>query len=480
MVERDWQFSWMHGHKAIQNGWKNTVAVIDWAYENLGKDRTLDSLVIAGQVGGAPAAQGYGGQILKKWTYENSAIIADSFSGVLPFGTDGRMAIDYNVCNTGMIPGNFTQFSAALGEGHWLQSLFMVPDILQGAAARWACKKGLLMSWLSLMGNTQQFKDTVNAQIMSKTDLSQTSAYDVITFALFGGRTMVSNSDFYDKVIEAFDRYAVGPLKVDNFVPYMINDQVTGYLDKKRLYDVEMDGVKLSTWLKGIPVRRGETLKGVCDTSTYGEYDKIGFCECWEKCPKAAENEFYRPHTPAPTDSPTPEPTPPTPRPTTPEPTDPPPTASPTEPLTAAPTKKGETAAPTKKSETPAPTKALGGACTPSDWTVIRAAGSGTNASSFPKKLSVCGLKSFSLWSGFLQAKMKTCILESFAGIGAACADCYVQAGAYGAEHCKMVCLSSWCSEACLACSAKNSDAVRQCAGGDAPAATVCKQGDDG
>jgi hypothetical protein len=476
MTERDWSFSFLRGATVSQQGWRNSEATMNWAYQNVAKGIKLENLIVAGSGSGGPAANAYGSKLLKNWQYENAAILADSDNVALPFGADGRMAIDYGVCDSGAIPGNITLLNEALGKSHWLSALIMVPDVLAGIAARWACRKGLLQGWLNIMGNTLQFQESVNVQITSKTDMSGQSAYSIMEYALFNRRQLVNACDYYAKVRKVYDRFAKGelldkmtsykptpwfapsPLGVNNFITFTVSDQVTGYLDKKRLYETSVDGTRLSDWLRGIPVRRGRSLKGVC--SFYGNRRLLGYEECWDKCPTSTYNEFHRPESPAPTMQPTPEPTPDTPRPT------PRPTAAPTASPTLKPTNKGETYAPTYEP----------GGCSGDDFAKMSKAGPGNAEGSFPRTLSSCGLKAFSLWSGFLKKKMKSCIVDNLE-LSSSCADCYVAAGEYGVEKCKIPCISSWCSEACLSCSAEHDKNTTACAGGLAPKAAVCEEG---
>merc|ERR1711972_1138071 len=61
-------------------------------------------------------------------------------------------------------------------------------------------------------------------------------------------------------------------------------------------------------------------------------------------------------------------------------------------------------------------------------------------------------------------------------GLSNGCAICYEGSGKYGYDNCKLACLTSWCSEGCLSCTAGYNDALEQCVGRPYQPATPCNR----
>jgi len=111
--------------------------------------------------------------------------------------------------------------------------------------------------------------------------------------------------------------------------------------------------------------------------------------------------------------------------------------------------------------------------CTAEDAKKMASLGSGNADGTFPKISSDCGHQAYS-WFSFHPSHMNSC-LESSAGISASCAACFVKAGQYGVDNCKLQCLfGSWCSQSCLGCSEPGAAEAKTCAGVAVPTASFC------
>lgn len=116
--------------------------------------------------------------------------------------------------------------------------------------------------------------------------------------------------------------------------------------------------------------------------------------------------------------------------------------------------------------------KTATGACSATDQASISVLPAGTADGSFPKTTSDCAHHALNILHGIDETKFNTCLTGAIASVSTGCSDCFWQAAQYGFEHCKLDCISSWCSSSCLTCSA-GFDATG-CAGFTAPAPTPC------
>lgn len=67
-----------------QFGYENALAAVKWTQENVNGDTKLQSLVISGDSAGSLGAQYWASHMLKTFTYEQAAVLADSYAGVFP------------------------------------------------------------------------------------------------------------------------------------------------------------------------------------------------------------------------------------------------------------------------------------------------------------------------------------------------------------------------------------------------------------
>merc|ERR1712151_959196 len=97
-----------------------------------------------------------------------------------------------------------------------------------------------------------------------------------------------------------------------------------------------------------------------------------------------------------------------------------------------------------------------------------------TSDGSFGAKSAACGKKAYSLISGFDTEKFDACLMDDIA-VSHDCADCYAQAGKYGAANCMADCLLGWCKSGCLSCTQPAQKDLGTCTGFATPTADPCE-----
>ena len=112
--------------------------------------------------------------------------------------------------------------------------------------------------------------------------------------------------------------------------------------------------------------------------------------------------------------------------------------------------------------------------CNSEDEMMMAKLGGGNAPGTFPRRMSVCGSKSFNLFDGLDNSTFTSCITAS-TGISHSCARCFLASAQYGADHCKWSCFwGSWCGAQCLECVESANRDTRACAGVAVPEANAC------
>jgi len=114
------------------------------------------------------------------------------------------------------------------------------------------------------------------------------------------------------------------------------------------------------------------------------------------------------------------------------------------------------------------------GQCTDAEKDVIMKAPAGDADGSFPKTTADCARSAVGLFS-LNEGTFNKCLTGKY-GISSQCSSCFAHAATYGYHNCKLKCLTSWCSSACLNCvKGYNTEG---CAGFDGPQPTPCDSSD--
>merc|ERR1719203_1693616 len=80
-----------------QYDYNNNEFARSWALKNL--DRSLESFVIIGFSAGSMGAAVWSDFLLSDFKYEKASVIMDSYIGVFPDNTQGRLLQDFGTCN---------------------------------------------------------------------------------------------------------------------------------------------------------------------------------------------------------------------------------------------------------------------------------------------------------------------------------------------------------------------------------------------
>merc|ERR1712093_726378 len=108
--------------------------------------------------------------------------------------------------------------------------------------------------------------------------------------------------------------------------------------------------------------------------------------------------------------------------------------------------------------------RSTGASCSMADQAMMKALPLGTGPGSFGSHSSECGRKAFSLFWGLDENEFMQCIRGRVA-LSYDCAACYKGATQHGIDNCKLPCMMSWCSKACLRCSHKYTATLDSCTG---------------
>jgi len=100
---------------------------------------------------------------------------------------------------------------------------------------------------------------------------------------------------------------------------------------------------------------------------------------------------------------------------------------------------------------------ASSGACSASDEAAMQ------RLAAFPEVVADCGRGAYS-WFRWHKDQMRNCV-QAKVGLSIGCTSCFVEAGQYGYDHCKLPCLLKWCSQSCLSCTGKRDADTQACIG---------------
>ena len=115
-----------------QRGYQNARAAVDWAKANLmgsgltggnattssssSSSERLSSLVIGGCSAGSIGTQVWAAALLQEFEYDMAAVVADSYVGVFPPGTEGPLIASFGFCSTPLLLDEELQAVCAAGD----------------------------------------------------------------------------------------------------------------------------------------------------------------------------------------------------------------------------------------------------------------------------------------------------------------------------------------------------------------------------
>jgi len=94
----------MRPYGAVQKGYHNSLAAIDWAKQNM--PANLTNFVIGGCSAGSIAAQIWAGTLLDAFHAPNATVVLDSYLPIFPAGADARLFVNFESCGTLPLPEN--------------------------------------------------------------------------------------------------------------------------------------------------------------------------------------------------------------------------------------------------------------------------------------------------------------------------------------------------------------------------------------
>merc|ERR1712048_1515932 len=106
--------------------------------------------------------------------------------------------------------------------------------------------------------------------------------------------------------------------------------------------------------------------------------------------------------------------------------------------------------------------------CSAADQATIQ----GMDDNTFGDKSNKCGTKALGV-TGIDHDKFVGC-MNSDVGISTACGECYYTTAVYGFKNCKAACLTGWCKQGCLDCTAPAQVDLPACNGIPAGTPTPC------
>jgi hypothetical protein len=229
----------------VQAGWENTKSVLDWTLENF---PSVDSLVISGASAGALAAQYMSKFVLTRFEgrYNRALVIADSFAGISPPGSQEMLTQIWNFCAT---------------------------PVLQEYGLVEQCLAGNLTVQDLYLDTIRSFPQVAFASINSKTDLVQILYYDLYVDVENNGALNIEGIRYFVYLNDILSKYNQEP----NFVSYLVNGAQHVYLEFDTLYTADPQGEAgrgavarptLSNWI-GSLLRGEDAVGSVCSGIKY-------------------------------------------------------------------------------------------------------------------------------------------------------------------------------------------------------------------
>mmetsp|Transcript_29144 Transcript_29144/g.37599 ORF Transcript_29144/g.37599 Transcript_29144/m.37599 type:complete len:443 (-) Transcript_29144:229-1557(-) len=221
-----------HGtnNSVVQVGAVNTLAVLDWlADQNLG---VLDELIVGGTSAGSLGAQVWADWIVSTVPSSNTAMLFDSFVGVLPPTSEGPLIKEFGLCDS-VILDAWPELEAKCNADE-----LTLQDMVTNAMAA--------------------HPDQTFAHINSKTDWVQQAYYILIGAFNMSLDAHITPSEYYQKVNYVFEGYHTYP----NHVAFLVDASKHVYTNSPLYFSADTnsmsgsDGLseKLYNWVGSMPL----------------------------------------------------------------------------------------------------------------------------------------------------------------------------------------------------------------------------------
>lgn len=195
-----------------QMGYNNANAAVIWMQENVAKN--LSSLVLSGASAGALGTQAWAGYLLQGTLgYTMANVIADSFAGVFPAGTQSVIIKDFGACD---LP-------------------------IYTSKIQTSCEAGTVTIQDIFSESFRRFPGVPFGNIQSKADVTQISFYIALAFSFKKYQDMtLTGPQFFYKSNAIFQRYSQSP----NYVEYYVDGSMHCYTPYPRYYTAGTKGYK--------------------------------------------------------------------------------------------------------------------------------------------------------------------------------------------------------------------------------------------
>jgi len=214
-----------------QRGYRNVLSVIAWAGSAGLRSRQLSSFVISGSSAGSIGAQMWASALLGMFKYDQAVVLADSYAGVFPEGSQPHVFKQYNVCDKSVL-------------SETLQS---------------ACEMGTISLKAVFKEAILSNPSATFVSILSKNDAVQKIFYDLIIGSFDDVHdSVISYKKFYGAMNEILENYVDG--SSSNHKSYLVKGVQHTYLDLNKLYSTTAAGTaglfpkgpKLTTWITDV------------------------------------------------------------------------------------------------------------------------------------------------------------------------------------------------------------------------------------
>jgi len=181
------------GVEVYQYGYRNAELATEWALRNLGEG-PLDRFVIAGSSAGAMGISVWSYSLLDSFTYAKASVLLDSYIGVFPDGTQGKVLKSWAACDTPLWQSFGTKIKEACDAGNG-----NIYDVLEMSIAK--------------------YRNVAFTHIQSKGDAVQRAFYTLIAQSYSEKPDLVfSASKLYKRTNDIMNRYN----KYGNYVVFFI------------------------------------------------------------------------------------------------------------------------------------------------------------------------------------------------------------------------------------------------------------------
>lgn len=227
----------------LQRGFDNAFSAIGWAVENF---PIVKSLVLTGTSAGALGLQLWSYRMLHSFQYETASVIADSFTGVFPHGTEGWFVNEFHTCDIGLC-----------GAGYNLRLSSECHELMQRCFDHSAKIQDMYDLTMTA------FPEVTFANVDSKRDNRQVIFYELV--AALHRKTPTTSLALYKAMNRVRRRYS----RHHNYASFLIESSHADYLSHPEFYSAGTGG---AYGAKGRPLALwiGDVVRGVARNECAG------------------------------------------------------------------------------------------------------------------------------------------------------------------------------------------------------------------